>query len=528
MRSAIRIISLSLLLMLGCSARQPDIKPYQVPPDTVLKPQNKIPFYSVTELAEKIRSEELTSFEVVNALLNQIHLFNPELNAIVTINEAAVRQRAREADAALAKGIIWGPLHGVPVTIKDQFATKGLKTTNGWVPHAEQITDFDATIVKRFKDAGAIILGKTNLPPMAMDLQTSNDIFGTTNNPWDTARTPGGSSGGGAASVASGMSPFDFGSDLAGSLRVPAHFCGIYSLKCTENMIPNTGIAPGFPKKEFNPIRYMISLGFSARSIADLKYCLPIVAGPDQKDINVPLPDLQQQPPPGPSQLRVAWSDNFGDVPITEDSKQIIRRFVRNLEQQGCVVQRTDPKNFDYHEAWETWGKMQDLQFGMFIPSPARFLMYTLGWKYRKTTPLAQMVYPISYEKFLKTLTQREVLISNVEQFFQDWDVFICPVSSSPAIHHQKPDAVRMNLPVYRTPVMIDQNEVNYWTALSAYAAPFNLTGNPVVTIPAGHTSEGLPVGIQIVGPRWSDMNLLEKAQVIDTIAGGYKKPEKY
>jgi len=202
-------------------------------------------FLTATQLAEKIQSGELTSLEVVQAFLAQIETHNPTLNAIVTLDEEGALSRAREADAALADGELWGPLHGVPVTIKDSFATAGMLTTSSHPPLADYIPEEDATVVARLRDAGAIILGKTNLLELATDFQTNSPIFGITNNPWDITFTPGGSSGGSAAAVAAGLSPLGMGSDLAGSIRVPSHFCGIFGVKPTEHLVSGFGHFPG-------------------------------------------------------------------------------------------------------------------------------------------------------------------------------------------------------------------------------------------------------------------------------------------
>jgi amidase len=267
---------------------------------------NELAFLSASEIAEKIKSHQVTSLEVVNVYLDRIEKFNPTLNAIVTLDKDVAIQRAQEADEALAKGELWGPLHGVPITIKDNVATLGLKTTNSYPLTASYVPDFDATVVARLREAGAIIIGKTNLPSLAMDFQTNSPVFGITNNPWDISRTPGGSTGGGAAALAAGLTSLEIGNDLGGSIRVPAHFCGIYGLKPTEHLVPNTGIGPGLPKNEYRSIRHMLSLGPLARSIDDLKLCLTIIAGPDETDVDVPYIPLIEPQKKDLKDLRIA------------------------------------------------------------------------------------------------------------------------------------------------------------------------------------------------------------------------------
>src|SRR5436305_4588550 len=204
-------------------------------------------FSSTTELAAAIRAGHVSATEVLEAHLAQIDKRNPALNAVITLDAEQAYERAREADAALARGELWGPLHGVPFTLKDAFATAGMRTTTGFPP-LDHVPQTDSTVTARLKAAGGILLGKTNVAAMLADpAQSDNPLFGRTRNPWDRARTPGGSSGGAAAAVAAGMTPFDIGTDLSGSLRIPAHFCGVFGLKPTEHRVSLAGLIPGLP-----------------------------------------------------------------------------------------------------------------------------------------------------------------------------------------------------------------------------------------------------------------------------------------
>ncbi|MDP7449359.1 MAG: amidase family protein, partial [Candidatus Latescibacteria bacterium] len=195
-------------------------------------------YRTATDLAGAIRRREVTAVEVVEAHLARIEATNGTLNAVVTLCAEQALDRARRADAALQTGELWGPLHGVPITVKDHYATAGLRTTSGHTPFADNVPDEDATVVARLLAAGAILLGKTNMPPLGLNYQCDNELFGRTNNPWDLGRTPGGSSGGSAAAVAAGMVPLELGGDFAGSIRVPAHYCGVFSMKPTEFLVP--------------------------------------------------------------------------------------------------------------------------------------------------------------------------------------------------------------------------------------------------------------------------------------------------
>jgi len=518
---------LLLCMIIGCQTA-PDPKPYRAPDDATAASGRPIVFLSASDLAVAIRSGTFSSYEVVSAFINHIHKYNPDLNAIVYIDEQAALERARQADLALSVGEYWGPLHGVPVSIKDHFAVKGMRITNAFPPLADQVTDFDATVVKRLKDAGAIILGITNMPVMAMDVQTFNPVYGRTNNPWDLTRTPGGSTGGGAAAVAAGMSPLTVGSDLAGSIRIPAAFCGVYGFKPTENFVSGYGIFPGLTDKNRRTLRAMASLGPLARSVRDLKLCLSIIAGPDGHDAMVPAADMCPKPKPAYPDLRIAWSDNFGDVPVSEDTRKVLEAVITKLANEGCTVEKINPPNFDFEEVWETWGKMVDLQINVNLPSSARFFMYMLGGIERSKAPLLQMVYPATYDKFIAEATRREILISHLEQFLAQWDVFICPVTPRPAYKHHEPDDVVFGYNIYDEPIPVDGQPINYWMANAAYTAPFNTTGHPAVSIPAGYSGDGMPIGIQIVGRRWHDMELLDMAEMIDAVAGAYSEPPGY
>src|SRR5213082_733013 len=237
-----------------------------------------IVFSSTTQLAAAIRAGHIAATEVLEAHLAQIATHNLTLNAVVTLDAERAYERAREADAALARGQVWGPLHGVPFTLKDALATAGMRTTTGFPPLADYVPQEDSSVTARLKAAGGILLGKTNVAMMLAYYQTTNPIFGRTNNPWNIERTPGGSSGGAAAALAGGMTPFEIGTDLSASIRIPAHFCGVCGLKPTEQRVPLTGLIPGLPTPW--SVRIMSCIGPMARTVDDLALLYSIIAGP--------------------------------------------------------------------------------------------------------------------------------------------------------------------------------------------------------------------------------------------------------
>ena len=244
---------------------------------------DEIIYSSATELARAIREREVSSAEVVEAHLARIEEVNPKLNAVVHLTADAARARAREADAAMARGEVWGPLHGVPVTIKDAFETAGVVSVGGTKGRAQYVPTDDAVGVARYKSAGAIVLGKTNVPELSLAFESDNLVYGQTKNPYDLARTPGGSSGGEAAAIASGMSPLGLGSDAGGSIRLPAHFCGIAGIKPTTGRTPRTGhfLPPG------GLLDSIWQIGPLARRVEDLALALPLLCGTDWRDPSV-------------------------------------------------------------------------------------------------------------------------------------------------------------------------------------------------------------------------------------------------
>src|SRR6202023_3419395 len=305
-------------------------------------------FSSTTQLAGAIRSGHVSAREVLSAHLAQIATHNPALNAVVTLDADRASERAREADEALARGENWGPLHGVPFTLKDAHATSGVRTTTGFPPLAGYVPKEDGAVAARLKDAGGILIGKTNVPVMLADFQTSNPIFGRTNTPWDTARTPGGSSGGAAAALASGMTPFEIGTDLSASIRIPAHFCGVFGLKTTERRVPLTGVIPGLPGPR--PLRIMSTIGPMARTVDDLALVYSIIAGPDGLDTDVP------PVPVGPAvaielaDLRIAVAPPFPGLPVAAEIRAAVAQVASTLAPLCRVVEEAPLPSLDFNQ----------------------------------------------------------------------------------------------------------------------------------------------------------------------------------
>ena len=454
-------------------------------------------FASATEMAAAVRAGEVSAVEVVEAHLAHIQRHNPGLNAIVTLDEAGARARARAHDEALARGEPVGPLHGVPVTIKDAIETAGLRTTCGTPRLADYVPDEDAVVVARLRAAGAIVLGKTNLPEYSAAVQVNNALFGRTNNPWDRARTPGGSSGGSAAAVASGMTPLDLGADIGGSLRIPASFCGIYALKPTEHRVPTAGHLPplpGYPQA----VRHMNTLGPLARSIDDLTLVLHVIAGSHRRQIDVPPVPLGPEPEVALGGLRLAWTPDFGTLPVTGAIRSLLHGFVRALADAGCLVAQRRPDDVAVQHVVEVWVALATAE---------------RNWTMR---PVEEPLPDV--QQYAQTLEHRDTLARQVEDFFDTCDALLCPATGIPAFPH-------IDDP---TPFVIEGEEVPYYMPLTPFNMLFNVTGHPVVVLPLGLTPAGLPVGVQIVGRRWGEARLLGIARALTQVLGPLPRPPDF
>jgi amidase len=485
---------------------------------------SEIVFWPAHELARAIRERRLSSREIVEAHLRQIKRYNPAVNAIVTLDEEGAVRRAGEADAALARGELWGSLHGVPVTVKDTFETAGLRTTSSYHRLADYVPQQDAGAVARLRGAGGIVLGKTNVPKQSMDIQTVSPIFGRTNNPWDLDRTPGGSTGGGAAAVAAGMSPLELGSDLGGSIRIPAHFCGVLGFKPTDNLVPLSGhlvSLPGKPRRS----RHMLVAGPLARSVEDLALSLSIMAGPDGRDWEVPPVCLGERRDRKLRDLRIAWSDDF-EVAVSADTRDALAKLSRQLQPLAQQVERCNPPQFDFGLAWQTYGELLGAELHIDIPQylcKGAPLAGALFFADEPTQRAMMRGLNMDMRAYAASLTQRDLLIGALDRFLSAWDVWICPVTAGPAFTHRRPAVQRPG-----EPLEIDGSQVSYWRGNVCFTTVLSLTGNPVVTMPLAQTADGLPIGMQLVGRRWHDMELLSVAAALAALTGPFPRPPGY
>lgn len=451
-------------------------------------------FSSTTGLAAAIREGQVSAVEVLEAHLAQIERHDPALNAVVTLDAEGALQRAQEADAARARGEFWGPLHGVPFTLKDAHATAGIRTTTG-SPELDHVPSEDSPVAARLKAAGGVLMGKTNVALMLADYQTDNPIFGRTNNPWNLERTPGGSSGGAAAAVAAGMTPFEVGTDLSGSVRIPAHFCGLFGLKPTERRVLLTGLIPGL--KTPRSVRLMSCIGPLARTPEDLALLYGIIAGPDGRDTEVPPGPVEEVPELGLKGLRVAVAPTFPGFPVAAEVQGTVEELARQLSQSGAIAEEATLPALDFNQELKSAGELIGMMVGAFQPEEGK--------------------PPVTLDQYLGALDRRDQSIVAWERFFENWDALLCPPAMVPAFPHCKPG----------TPLQVDAREAPYWL-VSAHTTVFNYTGHPAAVLPYTLDGAGLPIGVQLVGKRWDDSRLLGIAKAFSEVTGEFRRPPGY
>ena len=483
---------------------------------------NKIIFESASKLIQAIKNGQYSVEEITSAYLQQIQKHNPTINAITDMfSSDAILKQAKQKDKQLKEGKALGPLHGLPMAIKDSYNVQGLISSNG-VPYLKNNrVDTDATLVKHLKDAGAIIMGKTNLPLLAIDWQSTNTWFGQTNNPYDLSRVVGGSSGGSAAALASGFSALEMGSDAGGSIRVPAHFCGVYGIRPTEGALSGRGHleSPG----NVRSIRYITCCGPMARTAEDLQLAMEILwksNNREQEIAPVPFKNSYWNQENG---LKIAYSEQLGNIELDKDYKAVYDAFIQKLVQSNYSIQQAKP-NYNSAKAIDIWGRVVGFDFSAGLPTYMPFKrLFTYLFIYGKyrcgswSKSLAKGIN-ISPKNYAKALEEKNDISDQFNQFFNDWDIWITPVGAIPAFKHQRAGK----------PFIINGKKVPYTQALMPYNFSTAIMGHPVVTIPIGQTKQGLPVGIQIHGRRWEDHRLLQIAKELSSFTEGFQIPNMF
>lgn len=457
------------------------------------------------QIVAALETKDISARELLDAHLDRIERLDGAINAVVTLDAATARSTADDVDRRRVAGTSTGALAGVPITIKDAIATSGIRSTGGAVELRDHVPSTDATVVAKLRNEGAVVFGKTNLPRWSADYQSYNEIFGTTNNPWDLSRTPGGSSGGAAAAVAMGFSPFEIGSDIGGSIRLPASFCGIYGHKPSFGVVPTHGYLDN--SEYHRSVADVNVFGPLARSIDDLEFIFDLIAGPNADDAPAWRLDL---PPPRARELGdfkiAAWfDDSLGslDPAITT----IYDKLLASLDAAGAQVDAEARPAIDPRLA-------------------ARLAMVLIG----SATELSETPEELAERRASGDLLahrdwdemdrQRGLLRMAWADFFTDVDVLLCPVTCVPPFQHvhstDGSNFSRATLADYGERPYL---ELLYWNSFigSAYL--------PVTTAPIGRTDKGLPVGVQIVAPFLDDRTALAFARCLHDVIGGYEPP---
>jgi len=461
-----------------------------------MRDNEELCYMPATELTRAIRKKALSPVEVLEAVLDRIERLNPTLNAYVTVTAEHARQAARKAEAAVMRGDELGILHGVPVSIKDLVFTKGVRTTMGSMLYEHFVPEEDAVVVEKLRQAGAIMVGKTNTPEFGHKGVTTNRVSGTTVNPWRRDHTCGGSSGGAGVAVATGMGPLAVGTDGGGSIRIPGSFCGIYGLK------PQYGrVAKGPGVRGWMTVSHT---GPMTRTVQDAALMLDAMAGPDERDpASLPASAISYlaQTEGDIRGLRVGWSPDLGYAPVDAQVKKAAEAAVGVFEELGCIVEQEDPGfddledafitmvTADSYAAWgdklEEWGDRMDPTFVRFLESGAN----------------------ITAKAYVQAAHRRADMHNAVRGFFSKFDLLLTPTVTVPPF----------TLDV-TSPQEIAGLPVGPWRWI-AFTFPWNLTGQPAATIPCGWTGDGLPMGLQIIGPRYDEATVLRASRAFEEAA---------
>ena len=455
--------------------------------------------FSAAELTRLIRSKKASPVEVAEAHLTRIENLNPILNAVVTI-APDVLSWARQAEESLMRGVQSGPLHGVPITIKDTIETAGLLTTSGCPARATFVPTQDAPSVQRLKAAGAIILGKTNPAEMAMDYTAENPLFPPTNNPYDVTRTPGGSSGGEAAAITTCMSPAGLGSDLAGSVRIPAHFCGIVGLKPTTGRVPGEGQFP----PAIGPYSLGAVVGPMARCVEDLRLMFRVLTGS-------PVQLSSTENPVSLKGVRVAWYTNDSVAPVTGETAQAVEQAARALEDAGLITEQRLPPGVE--RGYELWLKLFSRASVVQLRDVYNGREEQAGAFVRWRLATADDAPVATLDEYIRAWMERDNLRLALNEWMKETPLLVAPVGATPALKH---DTLK---------VTVSDQTLSTFRAFS-YSQTFNVFDLPTICIPAGLSAAGLPIGVQIAGPPNQENLVFAAASIVEQALGGWIAPK--
>ncbi|PLW84200.1 amidase [Kineobactrum sediminis] len=480
-------------------------------------------YRSAFAIARDIKAGVVSSVDVLAFFLDRVAQFNGELNAVIALDEGRARTRAEAADAAAAKGEDWGPLHGVPMTIKDAWCTEGLVTVGGIPECHDQVPANNAVAVQRYIDAGAIIFGKTNVPFMSADLQTFNDVYGTTNNPWNRARTCGGSSGGAAAALAAGLTPLELGSDIGGSIRTPSHFNGVFGHKSSYGIVPLQGHLP--PGEDVLSEPDLSVAGPLATCVDDLEQALDVLAGPSPPNatgwrLALPAPDFADI-----SSLRVAiWADD-PFCPVDSEVLRCVNLVAGTLQHLGAQVDLDARPAISPEANHHNYVQLLMAAMAPEMPASVREMAQAAVAEADPSDMAEPMLQlrglALSHSEWLRQNEIREQTRATWARFFEDFDVLICPCAHVPAFAHDHlPDMQARTLWV--NGMERPYTDILRWAGLSLNAYL------PATAVPAGITLDGLPVGVQIVARYLGDRTSLAVARLLEQHHRAFTAPPGY
>lgn len=483
---------------------------------------NGLHYSSARELSAALSARKVSSAELVDLAIARIGARDGKLNAVVVRDFDRARAAAVEADKALARGEKRSLL-GVPMTVKESFNVAGLATTWG-IPAGRgfQPRD-DALAVQRLKAAGAVVLGKTNVPLVLGDFQSYNDIYGQTNNPWDVGRTPGGSSGGAAASLAAGFVSLELGSDIGGSLRNPAHFCGVYGHKPSQGLVPLRGHTP--PGAQAIPYDLDLAVvGPMARTASDLALAMDILAGPDGPQATAYQLALPASRHSDLKAFRVLVIDEHPLLPTSHEIRRALDRMVEKIRKAGAKVARSSPLVPDLALQGRIFARLLASAFGTDLPDN----VYARFQDVAKSIPPADASLQserarglvLSHRDWVKADRMRLGSAQRWRELFREFDVVICPIMPTTAFPHDHSEMSTRR-------IAIDDKDVSYLDQ-TMWAGVATLTGLPATAMPIGLSEDGLPIGMQIVGPFLEDRTPLTFAALVERAFGGFKPPPGY
>ncbi|MEQ8747108.1 amidase [Pyruvatibacter sp.] len=482
-----------------------------------------ISFLPAHVLAAMIRRREISAVELLDHFIARCAAHNTKINAIVATDFDRARGMAKEADHALSAGELWGPFHGLPMTIKDALETEGLVTTGGTPDLAAHVPQRDADAVARIKESGAIVFGKTNVPFFSGDLQSYNEVYGTTNNPWDVTRGPGGSSGGAAAALAAGLTPLEIGSDIGGSIRTPAHLCGVFGHKPSFDLVSKRGHVPGLPGALFTGDLSVV--GPMARSARDLEIALSMIMGRDDFDALAYQPALPEPRGREARELTIAtWFDD-PFCPVESENVAIMEQAADALEAAGATVHRDARPGFDFAEAFEvyatllhggttrgfppaTLARMRDVAANLDLTDKSHMAMQARG-------------AALTYHEWQVWKEAQAQMRAKWAAFFDTYDAVLMAVAPVSAFAHDQ----QSNF--HDRTLTINGAQRPYLDLISWAGLPL-VSYLPGTAVPVGRTQAGLPVGVQIVGPYLEDFTTIALAAVLEREMGGFVAPPDF